>query len=196
MTYLSLNEQSSRNSMIFSFVKNLFYYIDYLFFYFLGVFYVNLSDTSTLIYLLIRDYITKLCTKDFVDVFSRYFGVNLIIVLVVLMFSLTLFGTYLLRVCFSFLSFLLGVTMASFYKNGGFTGFLQAVRYLFPFCLILIFIGIYVFEKSGEFSSAIFKKVRGESSNLHLKSFVVKMCLAVVILVLLSLFNAVIIKSL
>lgn len=198
MTYsINKNQKHKHNNLkFFELISKYLYFIEYLVFFFFGVFYVKISENSETISGSINEHIKLIETKSYFQVFCYCFGFCFLLLFVGLFFAFTLHGKYMLHIIFSYVSLLLGVVCTSLYKAYLFSGFVGVVHYFLPFCIILILCGVLIFEKSGLFSTLILKKLKGEQVDFEFKKFTLFFLTIFLFLILISLVFAVFIKFL
>ncbi len=190
------NNQTHVNKKFLKLISKYLYSIEYLVFFFFGVFYVKVSEQSEAIGSYVNAHIKFIGTKSYFDVFCYCFGFCFSLVIIGLFFALTLHGKYLLHIIFSYISFLFGVVCSSLYKAYLFSGFVGFLHYFLPFCIVLLLFGVLIFDKAGQISGIILKKLKGQHVDFKLKNYVLFFVLISAVLLMLSLIFAVYIRFL
>ena len=116
MTVFLNSNQTQKDIKVLNLISKYLYFIEYLVFFFFGVFYAKVSDQANYIAHFINEHIKLVETKSYIDTFSYCLLVCCTLVLVCLFFAFTLYGKYVLHILFSYVSLLLGIASASLYK--------------------------------------------------------------------------------
>ena len=194
MTVFLNSNQTQKDIKVLNLISKYLYFIEYLVFFFFGVFYAKVSNQANYIAHFINEHIKLVETKSYFDTFSYCLLVCCTLVLVCLFFAFTLYGKYVLHILFSYVSLLLGIATASLYKIYLFSGFVGFVHYLLPFSILLVLFGVLTFYKAGEFSGLLLKKLKGEQVDLKIKNFCLFFVFISLLFIILSLIFALYIK--